>query len=112
MANKSDRARQFMPFDALKGYKEAIKAKQKIKVSKKELSEDDINELSYKINQIKKGIIIKLVYFDNDEYIEIEGMVSKIDFDNKFVSVVKTKIKFENIIKITSNDISEYEIID
>ena len=46
-----------MPFDALKGYKEAIKAKQKIKVSKKELSEDDINELSYKINQIKKHMI-------------------------------------------------------
>ena len=34
------RAKQFMPFDALKGYKEAIKEKQKVIVEKKELSED------------------------------------------------------------------------
>ena len=36
----SDRARQFLPFDALKGFKEAIKERQKIKVEKIELSEE------------------------------------------------------------------------
>ena len=35
----SDRARQFLPFDALKGFKEAIKERQKIKVDKIELSD-------------------------------------------------------------------------
>ena len=54
MVNKSDRPRQFMPFDALKGYKEAIKEKQKVIVEKKELSEDDAIMLSRKLNEIKK----------------------------------------------------------
>ena len=30
MVNKADRARQFLPFDALKGYKEAIMSKRKV----------------------------------------------------------------------------------
>ena len=45
----SDRARQFLPFDALKGFKEAIKKREKIKVDKIEISEDLAVELSYKL---------------------------------------------------------------
>ena len=37
MVNKSDRARIFMPFDALKGYKEAIQEKRRVVVSKKRI---------------------------------------------------------------------------
>ena len=54
---KADRARQFLPFDALKGYKEALKEKQKVIIPKKQLSEDDEQILSFKLNQIKKGIM-------------------------------------------------------
>ena len=77
------RAKQFMPFDALKGYKEAIKEKQKIVVRKKELSDDELELLSIKIKQIKKNMIVKIVYFLNNEYILVNGMVSAIDFSNK-----------------------------
>ena len=52
----SDRARQFLPFDALKGFKEAIKKREKIKVDKIEISEDLAVELSYKLSQIEKII--------------------------------------------------------
>ena len=37
----SDRARQFLPFDALKGFKEAIKKREKIKVDKKHTSQEE-----------------------------------------------------------------------
>lgn len=111
MVNKNDRARQFMPFDALKGYKEALQEKRKIKINKKELTEDDISELSYKINQIQKNMIIKVIYYNKEEYLEVEGMVSKIDFDNRYVTIVKTKIKFDNILKIKSDEIKEYEML-
>ena len=77
-----ERAKQFLPFDALKGYKEAIMAKRKVVIAKKELSEDDAENLSYKFNQIKVGTIIKVIYFSNEEYVVCEGMVSKIDLDN------------------------------
>ena len=104
MVNKSDRARQFMPFDALKGYKEAIKEKQKIIVEKKELSEDDAIMLSRKLNEIKKGDMIKVIYYLDSQYICIEGMLSKINIDERYLMIVKTKIPF---IDIKSLDILE-----
>ena len=104
MVIKSDRARQFMPFDALKGYKEAIKEKQKVIVEKKELSEDDAIMLSRKLNEIKKGDMIKVIYYLDSQYICIEGMLSKINIDERYLMIVKTKIPF---IDIKSLDILE-----
>ena len=48
MVNKNDRARQFMPFDALKGYKEAYELQEKIAENKVELGEDREFELNKK----------------------------------------------------------------
>ena len=97
MVNKSDRARQFMPFDALKGYKEAILEKQKVIVEKKEVSEDDAIVISRKLNQIKIGDMIKIIYYDMDEYLCVEGLISKVNIDEKYLMVVKRKISFEDI---------------
>lgn len=97
MVNKSDRARQFMPFDALKGYKEAIKEKQKVVVEKVELSEDDAIALSRKLNEIKKGDMIKVIYYLDSEYICLEGMLSKINIDERYLMIVKTKVPFIDI---------------
>ena len=99
----SDRARQFLPFDALKGFKEAIKERQKIKVEKPVLSEEMAIELSYKLNQVKKGMIVKIVHYDNEEYIETFGMVSEFSEVFNYLKIVKKKILFENILDIYIN---------
>ena len=106
----SDRARQFLPFDALKGFKEAIKERQKIKVEKPELSEEMAIELSYKLNQVKKGMIVKIVHYDNEEYIETFGMVSEFSEVFNYLKIVKKKILFENILDIQSDEIIEFRI--
>lgn len=106
----SDRARQFLPFDALKGFKEAIKGRQKIKVEKPVLSEEMAIELSYKLNQVKKGMIVKIVHYDNEEYIETFGMVSEFSEVFNYLKIVKKKILFENILDIQSDEIIEFTI--
>ena len=106
----SDRARQFLPFDALKGFKEAIKERQKIKVEKPELSEEMAIELSFKLNQVKKGMIVKIVHYDNEEYIETFGMVSEFSEVFNYLKIVKKKILFENILDIQSDEIIEFTI--
>ena len=106
----SDRARQFLPFDALKGFKEAIKERQKIKVEKPVLSEEMAIELSYKLNQVKKGMIVKIVHYDNEEYIETFGMVSEFSEVFNYLKIVKKKILFENILNIQSDEIIEFTI--
>ena len=106
----SDRARQFLPFDALKGFKEAIKERQKIKVEKPVLSEEMAIELSYKLNQVKKGMIVKIVHYDNEEYIETFGMVSEFSEVFNYLKIVKKKILFEDILDIQSDEIIEFTI--
>ena len=56
-----NRAKQFVPFAALKGYEEALRAKEKIVVEKIELSEEKKAELDYKLQQIQKKDIVKLI---------------------------------------------------
>ena len=103
----SERARQFMPFDALKGLKEEIKKREKIKVPKKELSADGIEMLEYKLQQIKKGKMIKVIYFFNNEYLVLEGMVSNIDLIEHTLTIVKKKIPIKDIYDVSGEDIKE-----
>ena len=96
---KAQRAQIFQSFDALKGFREILKEQERIVVPKKILSEDDLAELDYKIHQVKVGMIIQVVYYDKGEYIQLEGVVSKINLDTKVLIIVKTKI---NLLKIIS----------
>lgn len=98
---KKDRAIIFAPYDSLKGFFELIKEKEKIVVPKKELIEDELEILDQKIHQVKIGQIITIVYYDQDEYIKIEGMVAKIDLEyTKTIQIVKKIIHIDSIVQI------------
>lgn len=52
--NREDRAKQFMPFAALKGYPEALRKKEKIVVPKIELPEEYQEELDRNFDRLRK----------------------------------------------------------
>ena len=106
---ENNRATQFLPFDALKGFKEAIKEKEKIKVDKIILSSEDEEKLSYYLGQVKKMMMVELIYYKSNNYIKIKGIVSQIDYINKTITIVKTKIKMEDILSIKSDEFIEYD---
>lgn len=97
---RAERAKQFMPFAALKGYEEALREKEKIIVPKVELSEYSKEILDWKLQNIKKNDIITVVYFCNDEYLKITGMVSRLDITARVIKIVNTKIAFDDIYDI------------
>lgn len=106
MVNKMSRemrAKQFMPFAALKGYEEALQKKEKLIVPKAELSEEYKAELDSKFYQIKRNDIITVVYYEKGKYIEKTGMISKIDEDARFIKIVNTKIALDDILDIQCN---------
>ena len=102
-----NRAKQFMPFAALKGYEEALRAKEKIVVHRVELSEEKKEELNRKMQQIHKNDMITVVYFSQGEYLQMEGMVSRIDVNAKVLKVVNTRIPFEDIYDLWGRNIIE-----
>ncbi len=94
---RANRAKQFMPFDALKGFREALEEKERIKVPKRELSEEQKADLDYKLHQIHKLDIITVEYFQNGEYVKVTGVVSGIDESSRILKIVNTKISFDDI---------------
>ena len=107
MANKprmkmpvSERAKQFMPFSALKGLEDALREKERIIVEKAELSEESSADIAAALNLIKRGVYVRVVYFADGEYISAEGMVTAFDKVFRKMTVVKTEIKFDEIYKL------------
>ena len=104
-----NRAKQFIPFSALKGYEDALRAKEKVVVPKIELSDEKKEELNRKLQQIQKNDMITVVYFHQNEYLEMEGMVSRIDKDARILKVVNTRIAFSDIYDLWgANIVEEY----
>ena len=93
----SDRAKQFMPFSALKGLDEALRAKEKIVVPKVELSPEMAEELDYKMHLLEKGKMVTVIYFSNGEYVKVTGLVARIDETSRVIQIVNTKIRFDDI---------------
>ena len=96
----SDRAKQFMPFAALKGYYDLIYEREKVSVPKKELSEDDAAALSEKLSAVKKGDLLKVTYYREGEYVKQCGIVAQVDFTFRKLTIVKTAIEFDDIYDI------------
>ena len=99
--SREERAKQFMPFAALKGYPEALQKKEKIVVPKVELSEDYQEELNRILLQVKVNDMITVTYFQKDDYLKGTGMVSKIDKSARFLQIVHTKIPLDDIYQIS-----------
>lgn len=97
------RAKIFMPFDALKGFKEAIKEKEKIKVEQKSLSDDQKEVINNTLTSLSNGDLIKIVYYDYKEknYLSLTGILTEINDTLHYLKIVKTKIDIESIIAIT-----------
>lgn len=102
---REDRAKQFMPFAALKGHMEALHQKEKIIVEKVELSEEYQEILSRKLLAIHRGVIITVIYFCKNEYLKITGMVARIDETARILQIVNTKIMFDDIYAIELPDL-------
>ena len=95
-----DRAKQFLPFAALKGLPEALAEKERVVVPKIILTEDMSEELNRKMQQIEPGMIIGVVYFHKDEYLKVTGMVARFNISSRVLQVVNTKISFDDVLDI------------
>ena len=101
MGSRVDRAKQFLPFDALKGLQEALREKEIEYEEKIELSEESLTELESKFNKIEKGSNVKIRYYKNRQYINICGVITKIDYTKKKIQINNTEnINMCDILKI------------
>ena len=93
----ADRAMQFAPFAALKGYYETVRLQERITEPRKELSEDEAEAISNTLNKLRVGTTVKIRYYDIDAYTNIEGVVTELNPPYRRLKVVKTAIPFDDI---------------
>lgn len=109
---REERAKQFMPFAALKGYPEALRRKEKIVVPKVEVSEEYAELLNCKLRQVHKLDLVTVVYFCKGEYVKQTGVVSRIDETARILKVVNTKIPLDDILDITCENLEQADFAD
>lgn len=105
--DRENRAKQFMPFDALKGLRAALAEKERMIVEKRELSEEQKEELDRKLKQIEKQDIITVEFFDMGEYVKVTGVVSGLDLSGRVIKIVNQKIPFDVISDLQGEKLEE-----
>ena len=98
--SRKNRAKQFMPFAALKGLPEALAAREKITVEKIELSPEREEELDRQMHLLEIGKIATVIHYHKGEYIKTTGMVARIEETSRILQIVNTRISFEDILEI------------
>ena len=99
--SRQDRAKQFAPFDALKGLSETIKIKEyeHERIVRGEMSEDEAKEISECLSSLEKGDSVYIEFFQDGHIINLTGKASLDIFVQK-IYVGVFEINFDDIHKI------------
>ncbi len=109
MPNKTNHARQFMPFNALKGYYLLVEKEWNNAVKEEYVRHDSVEELAFKLSQLQPGMMVSITYLRDGEIFCLEGMVSKIDNTFHKIQIVKKEVDTDSIISISGEKIHDLE---
>ena len=99
MASK-DRAKIFSSFNPLSTLERALRSKEREKGEKLELDESKVDEILKKISELKIADEVCVSYHNGFGYASASGLVSDVNFKDKILMIVKTRIKFEDINRV------------
>lgn len=92
-----DRARQFMPFAALKGYYDLVQSRERVEEPFHVLTEEEALALSRTVAALKKGAVVRVVHYEEGAYVSTCGVLSRIDTVFRNLTVIKRRIEFDAV---------------
>ena len=102
--NREDRAKQFMPFDALKGLQEELRKREerRLRQNKRDLSDDQIESLTKVLNSLKRGMTVQITYYNfvTERYVTIKDVFRKLYKESRFINTENYKIFFDDLLEI------------
>ena len=102
--SRLQRAKQFMPFAALKGFEALLATVARPKEARVELSEDQLEELNTVLQSIRCGDWVRVVYYDKHKYTELIGPVEVLNRRLQIVSVQGVEVSFRDIKELNLYD--------
>ena len=101
---REDRAKQFMPFAALKGYEAALREKERFTEPRIVLGEDGAEMLDRQLRCVWEGDDVRVRHYWKHRYVEVSGRVTK-----KLVQ--QSKLVLDGGIEIKFDDIADIEVL-
>lgn len=100
MLSRVERAKQFLPFDAVKGLQVALREKEIEHINKFELSDEQIENISDTLKMLRIGEKIEVVYYVDRQYKKMQGNVVKLNNVKKSILIDDIEIFFGDIFSI------------
>ena len=91
-------------FDALKGFKEALAAKERQPEPRRELAQDAIEEINRTLCALQPGDMVTVAYYCcyREEYCQITGTVLKNEAYWRYLQIGNVCVDFSDILTIMS----------
>lgn len=102
--SQADRAKQFLPFAALKGYEEALRAKEEVVVPRPLISDDEAEMLDRRLSALKVNDMVSIVFYDKGKCLSLSSVLTRIDFEARLLRVVRTNVDISSILDIRGSD--------
>ena len=98
----TERARQFAPFDAMKGLQEALRDREErhSRVERHEISEEQMEINSEVFSRLKKGALVRIECYYAFHDVTFTGTVTAIDTVFRYLKLGKDKFPFCDIYTI------------
>ncbi len=103
--NSKQKGQQFQPFDALKGFKQALAEQEKNLVEEKPiLSEDQERQINDILSQLKINDEIVITIYQNKQILPLQGKIQSIQKQKKWLIIQNQKISFSQLLNIKKSD--------
>ena len=102
----AERAKQFMPFAALRGLPEALAEKEKVRVPRRVLSDEQMEILNQKLLRLCRGEIVTVVYYDETErtYRQLTGVVTRVEAHRCLLQIGQASIAFGDLFDLVETE--------
>lgn len=107
MMTREERARQFAPFDALKGLQEALRDREErhSRVERHDISDEQIEINSQVLLNLERGNVVQMDCYRAFHDISMKGKVQSVDRNYRFLRLTSgERIPFEDIYTIAVID--------
>lgn len=106
MMTREQRAKQFMPFDAMKGLQEALRDREErhARVERHEISEEQQRQNEAVILKLRKGNAVQIECYRSFHDVTLRGRITAIDIPRHFLAVGEEKVFFDDIYRIGQTD--------
>jgi len=112
---RADRAKIFSPFAALKGYDQAIKNMERVRVNKPDRFDEEKEIINRKLNLLEKGQPVTVTFFQADPAADgvqgffqtVQGVVWKIDPVFQKLKINDLEIAFDDILDISGDGLPD-----